>query len=66
MVKYGKIEDGVLRSREIEAYPERYQETENGVTEVKERTVTVAEQAAVLDSILKEMAGSTADYPGKC
>lgn len=61
MVKYGKIEDGVLRSREIEAYPERYQETENGVTEVKERTVTVAEQAAVLDSILKEMAESTTD-----
>ena len=39
----------MLRSREIEAYPERYQETENGVTEVKERTVTVAEQAAVLE-----------------
>lgn len=49
MVKYGKIENGVLRSRDVEAYPERYQVTEKGVTQVKERTVTVAEQTAQLE-----------------
>ena len=49
MVKYGKIEDGVLRSREVEAYPERYQETKNGVTQVKERIISVAEQTAELE-----------------
>ncbi len=49
MVKYGKIEDGVLRSREVEAYPERYQETKKGVTQVKERIISVAEQTAELE-----------------
>lgn len=49
MVKYGKIEDGVLRSREVEAYPERYQVTEKGVTQVKERIVTVEAQTAELE-----------------
>jgi len=49
MVRYGKIEDGVLRSREVEAYPERYQVTEKGVTKVKERIVTVEAQTAELE-----------------
>ena len=49
MVRYGKIEDGVLRSREVEAYPERYQVTEKGVTQVKERIVTVEAQTAELE-----------------
>ena len=49
MVKYGKIEDGVLRSREVEAYPERYQVTEKGVTQVKERIATVEAQTAELE-----------------
>ena len=49
MVRYGKIEDGVLRSREVEAYTERYQVTEKGVTQVKERIVTVEAQTAELE-----------------
>ena len=49
MVRYGKIEDGVLRSREVEAYPERYQVTEKGVTQVKERIVTIEAQTAELE-----------------
>lgn len=50
MVRYGIIEDGVLRTREVEAFPEHYQETENGVTHVKVRTVTAEEQAADLEN----------------
>ena len=34
MVRYGIIEDGVLRTREVEAFPEHYQETENGIAHV--------------------------------
>lgn len=49
MVRYGIIEDGVLRTREIEAFPEHYQETENGIAHVKVRTVTVEEQAVDLE-----------------
>jgi len=49
MVRYGKIEDGVLRSREVEAYTERYQVIEKGVTQVKERIVTVEAQIAELE-----------------
>jgi len=49
MVRYGKIEDGVLRSREVEAYTERYQVIEKGVTKVKERIVTVEAQTAELE-----------------
>ena len=49
MVKYGKIEDGVLRSRDVEAYQERYQETDKGVTQVKERIVTVEDQTKELE-----------------
>ena len=59
MVKYGKIEDGVLRSRDVEAYPERYQETKDGVTQVKERIISVAEQNKIQD--LKNELAST-DY----
>ena len=47
MARYGYIEDGFLRAREIEPYEERYV-TENG--SVSQRTVTIEEQVQKLSS----------------
>ena len=48
MVRYGKIEDGILRTQDVEERKERFPEEVNGLTVIRERTVTIEEQTDVL------------------
>lgn len=48
MVEYGKIENGIMTSKMLEPYSERFRDDDG---EIKERVVTIEEQV----SILKEL-----------